>query len=167
MDKIVISILTPVRQKLFFWKTLTYYFYFFFIIFDMHIAIHSEVSKTYNLREKFQNPSDTYFYVPEHSLLFSIKKKFRCGQGGLTPTPFSFTEMTATIRFLSFKWADWLSHSLICPHNALVSHLNLVPGFRACFLRLPLGPPPSSGPTTTFFLCVYFHSKNWSDYLHS
>ena len=26
-----------------------------------------------------------------------------------------------------------LTDSLICPHNALVSHLKLVPGFRACF----------------------------------
>ena len=25
------------------------------------------------------------------------------------------------------------SHSLICPHNALVFYLKLVPGFRACY----------------------------------
>ena len=101
-----------------------------------------------------KNPSDTYFYVSEHLHLFSVKKKFRYEQGGLTPTPFSFTEMTPTIRFLSFKWADWLSHSLICPHNALVSHLNLVPGFRACFLRLSLGPPPPLVVRPLHFFCV-------------
>ena len=51
--------------------------------------------------------------------------------------------------FLSFKWNEslyiyarstylltdslthWLTHLLICPHNALVSHLKLVSGFRA------------------------------------
>ena len=27
-----------------------------------------------------------------------------------------------------------LTHSLICPHNALLSNLKLVPGFRACLL---------------------------------
>ena len=26
-----------------------------------------------------------------------------------------------------------LTHLLICPHTALESHLNLVPGFRACY----------------------------------
>ena len=27
-----------------------------------------------------------------------------------------------------------LAYSLICPHNAFVFHLKLVPGFRACYI---------------------------------
>ena len=44
---------------------------------------------------------------------------------------------------LSLKWNEStprsthsFTHSLICPHNALVSHLNLVPGFRHCFFLI-------------------------------
>ena len=34
----------------------------------------------------------------------------------------------------STDWlADWLTHLLISPHNALVSYLKIVPWFRACF----------------------------------
>ena len=52
----------PVRQKLFFgghW----HFFIFFFIIFDMHIAIDSEWSKTYDLREKFQDNLKSFRYI--------------------------------------------------------------------------------------------------------
>ena len=62
--------------------------------------------------------------------------------------------------FSSFKWnrivnprsTHLLTHWLICPHIALVSHLKLVPGFRACLAYTELSllvrpitflPPPT------------------------
>ena len=38
------------------------------------------------------------------------------------------------IKIINLPSVYSLTHSLICPHNALVSHLKLVPGCRDCFI---------------------------------
>ena len=57
----------------------------------------------------------------------------------LTSVVYSLTEslIDSLTDSLADSLADSLTDSLICPQNALVSHLTLVPGFRAClFIQL-------------------------------
>ena len=48
------------------------------------------------------------------------------------------------IQYVNIHLPYLLTHSLICPHNTLVFHLMLVPGFRACFFTTICIPSKSS-----------------------